>query len=136
MSDVETQVYSWVSGHAKAAFPTLTCSSYMSATPDSYPYALIEQTDQYDVRRTLNSRHQHEAVHVTFEANVFSDAQPGRKAQAKAVMSSIAESFRALGFTCTAGGQPIDLTDPKSRRVIRLFSRFEADVADDAAHTY
>ena len=136
MSDMETQVYSEVSRRARVAFPSLTCSSYMSATPDSYPYALIEQTDQYDVRRTLNSRHVGEAVHVTFEVNVFSDLQPGRKSQAKAVMSAIRDSFRALGFTCTAGGQPIDLTDPKSRRVIRLFSRFEADIADGAAHTY
>lgn len=126
--DIEAEVFDAVSSYATGLFPALETSSWPEAVPESYPFASIMQTDDYDVSRTLNSSHVGEARHVTFEVNVYSADPRDRKGEAKAISRAIAERFKALGFVQTAGGEPLDLTDPQQRTVARYFSRFEAAV--------
>lgn len=126
--DVESYVYSTVTKAAKAMFPTLTTASWTDVVEPKFPFALVQQTDDFDVRSTLNSTHSNEARHVTFEVNVYSDKARGRKAEAKSISSYIALVFKSLGFVETAGGSPIDLTDEQNRHLARYMCRFEASV--------
>lgn len=132
--DIEAEVFDAVSSHARGLFPALETSSWPEAVPESYPFASIMQTDQYEVARTLTSDHENEFSHVTFEVNVYSADTRDRKGEAKAISRAIAERFRALGFVQTAGGQPLDLTDTQQRTVARYFSRFEAATDGTTIH--
>lgn len=129
--DVESYVFDTVSKAAKKKFSTLKTASWNSATEPEFPFAMIQQTDDYDVQSTLNSTHANEARRVTFEVNVYSDKANGRKAEAKSISAYIAQVFKSLGFVETAGGSPIDLTDEQNRHLARYMSRFEASVQND-----
>lgn len=136
MADIENRVYSTISALAKAQFPTLTTASWPDSTITDFPYALIIMTDSPDIKQTLTSTHENEATHVTFEVNVYSNATSGRKAEAKSIAQFIAAKFKFFGFTQTAGGQPLDLTDTNNQMIARYYSRFEAAIdAEGLIHT-
>lgn len=128
--DIENAVYTAVTGKVKSIHSTLSTSSWQDAVPSSFPFALVCQTDEYDVQRTLNSSHSNEFRHVVFEVNVYSASKKGRKSEAKAIARDFAAAFRSLGFIETAGGHPVDLTDDSNRLIARYFCRFEASVSD------
>lgn len=128
-------MYSFVSNYAKTKHPTLhTASASPNKEPD-FPFAHIRQVAGYDVQSTLTSNHANEAVRVRFDVDVYSAAAKAPKIEAKRISSTIADAFKALGFVQTAGGEPIDLTDEKSRSIVRYFSRFEAVIQNNEIHT-
>lgn len=127
-------VYDTVSTSAKEAFPALNTASWYGATPPSFPFAYIVQTQDVDWQPSLTSNHENEAYEVTFEVNVYSDLASGRKQEAKAISNRIAAIFKALGFRQTLGGNPVDLTDEKNRTLARYLSRYEAKVHNGIIH--
>lgn len=128
--DIESAVYTATTKQVKSLHKGLTTSSWQDEAPSSFPFALVCQTDEYDIPRTSTSSHANEFRRVVFEVNVYSASRRGRKAEAKAIARDFAEAFRALGFIETAGGRPIDLTDDSNRLIARYFCRFEASVSE------
>lgn len=135
MSDVETEVYSFVCKYAKKKFPTLhTASASPDKEPD-FPFAQIALVASSDVERTLTSSHNNEAKRVRFDVDVYSANPKAPKIEAKRISTVLADAFKALGFVQTAGSEPVDLTDAQNRSIVRFSSRYEAAVHNGVIHT-
>jgi len=132
--DIEAKVYDTVSKAAKEAYPTLSTASWYGATPPSFPFAYIVQTEDSDYIPSITSNHENEAYSISFEVDVYSNLAAGRKAEAKAISNHIAALMKAMGFRQMLGGRPIDMTDSKNRSLARYFSRYEAKVHNGLIH--
>ena len=129
--DIESEVFTLVTDAVMAEYPKLQCSSWPNSAPASFPFAQVTMTGERDVAKTRTSRRANEFRRVTFDVNVYSAAGKTRKSEAKAISRSFASAFRNIGFTETAGGQPLDLTDESTNRTVaRYFCRFEATVSE------
>ena len=132
--DIESMVYDTVSKAAKAAYPTLSTASWYGVTPPSFPFAYIVQTQDSDWGPSITSNHENEAYSITFEVDVYSDLESGKKAEAKAISNYIASVMKAMGFRQTLGGRPVDMTDASNRALARYLSRYEARLHNGLIH--
>ncbi len=102
MIDVESQVYTKVAEALRAAFPNITVDSTTTLSPSTFPYACIEEADNYTYSRTIDSGSNENHAVVMYEANVYSNKTSGKKKECKAILAIIDDVMNGLGFIRTA----------------------------------
>lgn len=127
MIDLEADVFSYVAAKLRSTHSGVWCSGEYIASPAKFPAVTIVEADNrvLESMRTLNIEN---AVSVMYEVNVYSNKTSGKKAEAKAVMSTADKAFAEIGFTRTFREQVPNLADAT---IYRIVARYEGIVDKD-----
>jgi len=98
MIDVEPQVYSKVATALRTAHPGINVIGTLEFAPSSFPAVCFEESDNYGYSESADTSSSENHVVVTYDANIFSNAITGCKAEVKAILSTIDSTMNALGF--------------------------------------
>lgn len=99
MIDCENYVFTRVAQKLRSSFENISITGEYVNEPSSFPHVSIIMNDSVTKRSSLDGSSDYEAIHVSFEINVYSALQSGKKAQAKSIVSVIDKEFRDMNFT-------------------------------------
>ena len=127
MIDIENDVFTAVATVLRAAHVGIYVTGEYVPAPPKFPAVSIVESDNRIVTnmRTLNIEN---AASVMYEVNVYSNKTAGKKAEAKAIASTIDSVFASIGFTRTMKNQVSNLNDAS---IYRIVCRYEAVVDKD-----
>lgn len=121
MIDVEQSVYTKVSAELRLKFKGIFVTGEYVKTQSKFPAVMLIQFDNpvYEPAITLSSVEN--AVFPIITASIFTNLQTGKKTQAKAIATVIANVMNSLGFTRTFD-QPIANADDAT--IYRIEQRY------------
>ena len=125
MIDCENDVIDNVGTAVRTAHPGIWFAGEYVPTPASFPAAMIHEADNrvFEQMRTTNIEN---AVRVMYEARAFSDKKSGKKAEARAIITTIDSEMQGMGFTRTFLDAIPNLQDAS---IFQYLARYEAIVA-------
>lgn len=126
MIDVEHIVFDTVYNAVSTAHPTATITSVPVEEFASFPTVTLMEIDNRTYSKSLDeANHEHHAT-ITYEANVYTDNQVGRKTEAKAILDTVDMTMQSMGFvrTLTTALPTVD------RTLYRLYARYRVIVAE------
>lgn len=127
MIDIENDVFSYVAEAIRTAHSGTYVVGEFVDVPASFPAVTIVEADNrvYERMRTLNIEN---AANVMYECNVYTNKAFGKKAQAKAIATTMDEAFASIGFTRTFREQVPNLNNAT---IYRIVCRYEATIGKD-----
>lgn len=125
--DIENDVFTAVSEAIREEYTDIAIYGETILAPSVFPCVCIEETDNYVPYKYVDSEFAENYVSVTYEVNIYSNKNYGKKSEAKAILNIVDSKMLELGFRRTLKN-PVQLNDST---VYRLFSRYEAVVSDD-----
>lgn len=110
---------------ADPSFPnTIDVTNVYVKAPATLPHVSIIETDNYMDRDSMNSDGEVLGV-LTYEVNVYSALQTGRKREARRIMNVVDKAMTRMNFRRIAM-QPVD--NLMDATVYRIFARYQANV--------
>jgi len=130
MITYENQIFTSIATALRTEFPGIYVSGELNLNPEQFPACYIEESDNYVMQsgRTENTAENYSVV--TYEVNVFSNKQIGKKQEAKAIMATVDQLMDSWNFTRLAL-LPVNID---SSTKYRLTARYTAVV--DSNETY
>ncbi len=126
MIDIENKIINNVFDAVRASYPGSSCYSEYVLVPASFPCVTLYESDSQTYARSNDEqKHEHQAI-VTYECNVYSDKQSGRKAEAKAIADIVDRTMQSMNFTRTMRSQ----IPNQDRTIYRVTLRWEAIVGE------
>lgn len=122
MIDIENEIFNKVSTALNTAFTGifLTGEELMNV-PSQFPCAGIYESDNYPVVSTQDSSSNENHSHLVYDINVYTNDKKGKKAKAKAILSTIDDTLSQLGLVRVTK-EPVPMSDST---IYRLFARYE-----------
>ena len=101
MIDMESEIFSEIAEKAREKFPKLYMVGEYVKSPSSFPCVSLVEIDNavYSNSQTQAGPENHAAV--TYELNVYSNKQSGKKSECKAIAAYIDDLLLHLNFTRT-----------------------------------
>lgn len=128
MIDVENEIFSYVYEKVTAEWPGVLMLGTYERTPTKFPFVSLAETDNAVTARTKDSATNENHVDVTYTAEVFSNADNGKKAECKAIMATLDGAMLALGFSRTMLNAVPNYADAT---VYRMVARYRATISKD-----
>ena len=125
MIDIENEVFSTIRQAIRDAHTGVYVTGEYVRTPPSFPCVMIEEQDNYPLRRTQSSDSSENHVVLMYEVNVYSNKAVGKKTECKAIAKTIDEAFLRMGFSRRMLN-PIPNMDNAS--VYRIVARYQCVV--------
>jgi hypothetical protein len=126
MIDIENKIINDVFDAVRASYPTASCYGEYVLAPASFPCVTLYESDSQTYTPSNDEqKHEHQAI-VTYECNVYSDKQTGRKAEAKAIADIVDRCLQNLNFTRTMRSQ----IPNQDRTIYRVTLRWDAIVGE------
>lgn len=127
MIDIENDVFDTVAKALREAHAGIFVTGEYALTPPKLPAVSIVEADNriLERMRTLNIEN---AASVMYEVNIYSNKASGKKSEAKAIASTVDNTFASIGFTRTMRNQVPNLNDAT---IYRIVCRYEATVDSD-----
>lgn len=128
MTQIENEIFTELYNLLTTEYSGIFVTGEYTPTPKQFPCVFIEESDNFTV--SLNGDNKGEVAGVTYEINVFSNLQNGRKSQCKKIIKTIDDFMTLRGFTRTVCSpmQNIDET------VYRMFARYTASVYNETIY--
>lgn len=120
MIDVESTVFNAVITYVKASFPLLNYTAEYTRTPETFPCLMFYQSGASFRADQVQTDGADNYMDVTYEAQIYSNKDVGRKTEAKAIANLVEEKMRDLGFRCELC-QPVMNADPTIFRIVMRF---------------
>lgn len=98
MIDCENAVFTRIAEKLRSEYEKINITGEYVNEPSTFPHVSIIMIDNTTIRNSLDGSSDYEAATVTFEINVYSNLQSGRKAQAKAIANMIDKEFKDMNF--------------------------------------
>lgn len=98
MIDCENEVFTRIAEKLRSEYEKINITGEYVNEPSAFPHVSIIMIDNSTIRSSLDGSSDYEAATVTFEINVYSNLQSGRKAQAKAIANMIDKEFKDMNF--------------------------------------
>ena len=124
MINIENDVIDNVGAAVRAAHPGIDFTGEYVPAPASFPAAMIHEADNRVFER-MRTEHIENAVRVMYEDRAYSDKVTGKKAEAKAIITTIDDAMVAMGFTRTFLDAVPNLQDAS---IFQYLARYEAVV--------
>lgn len=132
MIDKENEVFTRV---AEALGDGVDTDSVYVNWPNTFPHVSIEMADSYPVYEDGSLREKFTAM--TFEVNIFSNVQHGRKTECRKLAAIVDDTMRRMNFRRTAMSPirnstqtTVYGTDVHDETVYRLTLRYEGVASD------
>lgn len=126
MIDVEPIVFDEVKSALLVAYPGIIVLGEPPEQFAKFPTVVIEEIDNRTLQKTQDgSASEHHAT-VTYEINVYTNDQAGRKRKARSLMNVCDNKMQSMMFTRTLETQ-LPTVD---RTIFRLYCRYRAVVGE------
>lgn len=125
MVDIENAVFSEVKKTLIKQFPNITVESVTNYSPAEFPFACIEEADNYSYLASRDTGSNENHVTVVYEVNAYSNNPTRKKSECKAIISAVDDVMLGMGFTRNTK-IPIN-TDGAA--MYRIFARYTAVVS-------
>lgn len=126
MIDIENLVCDKVFRAVNTAHANAICYSEYVEVPAAFPCVTLYEADNRSYRPSDDNQLADHQVHVMYECNVYSNAQNGKKAEAKAIADIVDATMQSMKFTRTMRSQ----IPNQDRTIYRVTMRFEAVVGE------
>lgn len=123
MIDIENSLFSEVANVLRMKFPGIYVTGEESAVEARFPCCSFLEYDNADSERHMDSGPNHFGD-IYYEVNAYSNKTSGKKAEAKAIVSAVAEVLTRYGFTMTSK----TYMNMNEASVGRCVARFKATV--------
>lgn len=127
MLDIEMIVFNRIANRVRETYPDMKIYGEERPTPADFPCVNLFEFDNYTLESTMDSSSYENHAVVTFECNVFSNLQSGKKSQCKEIAKIIDDEFRSLGFRRMMKTE-LAINDGT---IMRLLLRYRATVGSD-----
>ena len=141
MIDIEYKIFNIVYNTVKAYDSSIYVTSESSVAPPSFPAVYVDQIDSYTPPEFRYSSHEELYAAFTFNVEVYSNKQDGKRQEAKNILTVIDDALRIAGLRRTMSNY-VDLTDNRNssvsnrnQSIIRLLGRYEC-LADAGGNIY
>lgn len=98
MIDIENEVFTRLAEPLRERYPGIFVSGEYVRAPASFPHVSIVQGDSFTPQERSDSALTEKYSVVTFDVDVYSNKQTGKKSQCKAIMRTIDELFFCMNF--------------------------------------
>lgn len=122
MIDLENDVFDYVAKKLRDEYSGIDVKAEYVELPAKFPHVSIVEADNRILTR-MRTNNIENAVEVMYQANIFSNQVATKKSQAKAIATTLDESFAEIGFTRTFREQIPNLNDST---IYRIVCRYEA----------
>lgn len=131
--NIENKVFNTVATALRNAYSGIFVSGEYVDVPSSFPAVTLMETANTVLESHRTATAIENGVRVTYEANVYSNKTSGKKAEAKAVLTSLDAQMLALGFTRTFSNTVPNFNDAT---IYRMVARYEAVVLPEGENEY
>lgn len=122
MIDIEADVFEYVASAVETAHPGTDVSDEYEKLPSSLPAVTIREADSAVYERWRSSGAVENAASLMYEINVYSNKASGKKAEAKALASTVDAAMAALGFVRTKKEPVPNFADASIYRIVMRFT--------------
>ena len=129
MIDIETELFNTVATIVRNAHTGVYVTGSYNPSPSSFPCVSIVEIFNAVYRNTSTNVNEENHAAVTYEVNVYSNKQNGRKAECKAILNTVDVALANLGFTRRMA-EPIP--NMEDATVYRMLARYRAVVGSDS----
>lgn len=126
MIDIEKLVYTTVHDAIRAQFPTCSISDEPPEETAKFPHVTIRETGNRTYSKTLDNAPTEHHAKVTFDIDVYSDKQNGRKKVCKQILDIADATMQEMLFTRIMKNE----LPTVNRTIMRLKGRYEAVVEE------
>lgn len=127
MLDIEKIVFNRIANKVRETYPDMKMYGEERPTPAEFPCVNLYEFDNYTLERTMDSSSYENHAVVTFECNIFSNLQSGKKSQCKDIAKIIDTEFCRMGFRRQMKTE-LAINDGT---IMRLLLRYRATVSKD-----
>lgn len=121
MIDIESSVFNTVANALRTSYNGISVYGEYVETPSSFPSVSLVEDDNTEIETNTTLFHSTEtASNLMYTANVYSNLQSGKKAQAKAIMDVLDTQMRNMGFIRTMRSQLPNV----DRTIYRVTARY------------
>lgn len=124
MIDYEREIYTHVVERVQALHGNVEFSGIDERLPSKFPFVSLVEADNATRTDTIDSGSFENHVNVMYEVNVYSNKSGGRKAECRAILATIDETFVRMGFARTMRN-PVSMDDAT---IYRMAARYTAAI--------
>ena len=126
MIDVENKIIGTVFNAVQTEYPDCACYSEYVSESAAFPCVTLYELDSQTYTQSNDEQlHEHQAI-VTYEANVYSALEYGKKEQAKAIADIVDQAMQGMKFTRIMRSQ----IPNQDRTIYRVTLRYEAIIGE------
>ena len=125
MIDIENKVFNEIVTQVQYYFNDASVYSEAIDVPSSFPCVTMEETSNMVYAKSSDSSALENHARITYEFNIYSNLESGKKSQAKDIQSIIDSVMEGYNFTRTFCS-PMPNQD---RTIYRIVSRYDGIVA-------
>ena len=125
MIDIENKIFNDIATQVQLYFSDASIYSDAIDVPASFPCVTIQEIDNSVYERSSDSSALENHARLTYEFNIYSNLQSGKKSQAKDIQGIIDSVMEDFNFTRTFCS-PMPNQD---RTIYRIVSRYDGIVA-------
>lgn len=125
MIDYEREIYTHVVERVQALHGDVEFSGIdEERLPSKFPFVSLVEADNATRTDTIDSGSFENHVNVMYEVNVYSNKSGGKKAECRAILATIDETFIWMGFARTMR-KPVSMDDAT---IYRMVARYTAAI--------
>lgn len=124
MIDFENEIYTRVVERVQALHGDVEFSGIDERIPSKFPFVSLVEADNTTRTDTIDSGSFENHANVMYEVNVYSNKSGGRKAECRAILATIDETFIRMGFARTMRN-PVSMDDAT---IYRMVARYTAAI--------
>lgn len=124
MIDFEREIYTYVVKRVQAVHGDVEFSGVDERLPSKFPFVSLVEADNATRTDTIDSGSFENHANIMYEVNVYSNKSSGRKAECKAILATIDDTFVRMGFARTMR-EPAIMDDAT---IYRMVSRYTAAI--------
>lgn len=128
MIDIEREVFSTVAKAIRDSYPNAYVVGEYTKAPAKFPCVSIVEIENTAYDKTQSSYSVENHASLTYEVNIYSNKESGKKSECRDIASLIDNEFAALGFSRTML-QPIPNVDDAT--IYRMTGRYRGIVSQD-----
>lgn len=98
MIDFMNEVFTAVATSVRSSHSGTTVTGEYTRSPSKFPTVTLDETQNVMIDRLEDSSNEEQYAGVTYRVQVFSNKQSGKKAEARAIFSTVDEEMRRMGF--------------------------------------
>lgn len=126
MIDMEDDVFNEIAEQVYEKYPEVFMTSEYVKSPSSFPCVSLVEIDNATFRNSQTTDGYENHVTVTYELNVYSNRDVGKKSECKEIVSFIDELLLGLNFTRTMLEPVPNLEDAT---IYRMLGRYRAVIS-------
>lgn len=122
MIDIENDIFTAVATALREEFPKIYVTGEYVITPPSFPCVSVQEIDNIPLIDTQTSDTVENHARLTYEINVYSNKQVGKKTECRTIAGKVDAVFAKFNFTRLMLNNVPNLEDTSIYRIVGRYS--------------